>query len=91
MAITLTKKVTSVWADGRPPKSGPGSISDIILPYIETMVAEGKTDGVYYYVDDTTNYRLWTDQTSAQTYSEFCLNTATEVGRTDLTVTVTDI
>ena len=91
MSITLTKKATSVWADGLPPKTGPGSTVGIIRPFIETMVAEGKTDGVYYYLDDTTNYRLWTDQTSAQAYADICVSAETQIGRTDLTVTIEDI
>ena len=90
MAITLTKKVTGTWADGLPPQVGPGSIGDIILPFVNDMETQEKTDGVYYYVDGATTYRLWADQTSALAFVDVCNNAASAVGRTDLSMVIED-
>jgi hypothetical protein len=91
MSITLTKKATSFWADGLPPQIGTGSVGAVLHPFIETMIAEDKTDGVWYPIDANSNYRLWTDQTSAQAYADICTSAESQVGRTDLTVTIEDI
>ena len=90
MAITLTKKVTGTWADGLPPQIGPGSIVDSVAPFVNDMETQEKTDGVYYFVDSATSYRLWADQTSAQAYVDVCNSAASAVGRTDLTLTIED-
>ena len=91
MAITLTKKVTSTWTDGNPPQTGTGSISAIVGPFIADMVAQDKTDGVYYIESDTSSYRLWTDQTSAQAFADLIEGAAAGLPRTDFSYVITDI
>ena len=104
MAITLTKKFTGIWANGNPPiteeeRLDPllvspvpvaGSISGITRPFIADMVAQGKTDGQYYLISDTTSYRLWTDQASVQAWADLVVNAAAGLGRTDFSYTITD-
>ena len=91
MAITLTKKVTSTWTDGNPPHTGTGSISGIVGPYITDMLAQDKTDGVFYPDSDTTSYRLWTDQASAQAFADLIESAAAGLPRTDFSYTITDV
>jgi hypothetical protein len=91
MAITLTKKITSTFANGRPSPGDPDSPASIIGPYIADQVSAGKTDGVIDIVDNDTSIRLWADQTSAQNYSDFVISTMTGLGRTDLTNVISDI
>jgi len=86
MAITLTKKITSTWSHGNPPR--PGVIVD---PFIADMVAQEKTDGIYYLVSDTESYRLWTDQASAQAFADLMVSSAAGVPRTDYSYVITDI
>lgn len=105
MAITLTKKFTGTWANGNPPITEEelldpllvslvpvaGSISGITRPFIADMVAQGKTDGQYYFISDTSSYRLWTDQASVLAFRDLVVNAAAGVGRTDFSYTITDI
>ena len=97
MAITLTKKVTATWTDGRPdPDSllpdGSNTGRQWWAPFNEDMVAQDKTDGVYYVVDADTNYRLWADQTSAQAFYDKCVAFAEVLNRaSDITVVIEDI
>jgi hypothetical protein len=91
MAITLTKKVTTTYANGWPEPGSEGSISATVQPYIEEMVALGKTDGVNERIDDNTMARLWADEASAQDFVALATGALAKLGRTDATVTVTDI
>jgi len=97
MAITLTKKVTATWTDERPdPDSllpdGSKTGQEWWAPFNEDMVAQDKTDGVYYVVDADTNYKLWADQTSAQAFYDKCVAFAEVLNRvSDLTVVIEDI
>jgi hypothetical protein len=91
MAITLTKKVTTTYANGWPVPGSEGSITATVQPYIEEMVALGKTDGVNEGIDDNTMARLWVDETSAQEFVALVTGAVAEKGRTDVTITVTDI
>ena len=91
MAITLTKKVTGTWADGNPLQTGTGSISAIVAPFIDDMVAQDKTDGQYYRESDTSSYRLWTDQPSAQAFANLIESAAAGLSRTDYSYVITDI
>jgi hypothetical protein len=91
MAITLTKKVTSTYANGRPSLGDPDSPYEIFKPYIAEQVSLGKTDGVIDILDTHTSVRLWADQASAQDFSDFSIATMTGLGRTDLTNVISDI
>lgn len=91
MAITLTKKVTTTYANGWPAPGSEGSISATVQPYIEEMITLGKTDGVNERIDDNTMARLWVDETSAQEFVALVTGAVAEKGRTDVTITVTDI
>lgn len=97
MAITLTKKVTATWTNGRPdPDSllpdGSKTVQAWWTPFNDEMIAQDKTDGVYYVVDDDTNYKLWTDQASAQAFYDNCIECATVLDRaSDITVVIEDI
>jgi hypothetical protein len=91
MAITLTKKVTTTYANGWPEPGSEGSISAIVQPYIEEMVVLGKTDGVNERIDDNTMARLWVDEASAQEFVALATGALAEIGRTDATITITDI
>jgi len=86
MAITPTKKVTSTWIDGNPPRTGV-----IVAPFITDMVAQEKTDGIFYLVSDTESYRLWTDLTSAQAFADLMVSSAARVSRTDYSYIITDV
>jgi hypothetical protein len=56
------------------------------------MLTQNKTDGVYYIVDTDTNYKLWTDQASAQAFNDKCIEFATVLNRaSDITVVIEDI
>jgi hypothetical protein len=91
MAITLTKKVTSTFANTRPEPGDPDSPFEIFKPYIAEQVTLGKTDGIIEALDIYTSVRLWADQTSAQDFSDFSIATLASLGRTDLTNVITDI
>lgn len=91
MPITLTKKVTSVWSNGRPPATGPGSIHEFVQPVIDTLFAQDKTDGVWSTIDQFSSYRLFADQASATVFFDAINEIAIQIGRTDLTVTIVDI
>jgi hypothetical protein len=97
MAITLTKKVTATWVNGRPDPAtvfpgGTETVQEWWTPFTDEMIAQDKTDGVYYVVDADTNYRLWTDQASAQAFDDKCIECATKLNRTsDITVVTEDI
>lgn len=91
MAITLTKKVTSTYANGWPEYGSPGSISATVQPYIAEMVTLEKTDGVFYQDNSTTSYRLWTDLESAQAFAELCVSATSQIGLTDYSYVITDI
>jgi hypothetical protein len=91
MAIILTKKVTSTWTDGNTPRTGTGSISAIVQPFIADMVTQGKTDGEYYLISDTSSYRLWTDQPSAQAFADLIESAAAGLSRTDFSYAITDV
>jgi hypothetical protein len=94
MAITLTKKVTATWTNGRPDPAttfpgGSETIQEWWTPFNDEMIAQEKTNGVYYVVDADTNYKLWADQTSAQAFYDKCVECATKLDRTsDLTVVI---
>jgi len=91
MALTLTKKITGIYANGWPDIDSPESVSATVTPYIAEMVTLGKTDGVFYPISDTSSYRLWTDQTSAQNFADLVVNATAGLGRTDFSYTITDI
>ena len=91
MAITLTKKVTSTWTDGCPTPGGLRSMAEIIHPFVDEMTIQYKTDGVYYELSDTSSYRLWTDETSAQQFADLVTTTAAEKNYTDYSYIITDI
>jgi hypothetical protein len=91
MAITLTKQVTSTYANPRPIIGNPDSPYEIFTPYIAEQVSLGKTDGQIDVLDTYTSVRLWADQASAQDFSDFSIATLASLGRTDLTNTITDI
>jgi hypothetical protein len=91
MAITLTKKVTSTYANPRPNPGDPDSPFEIFQPYIAEQVTLGKTDGTIEVLDTYTSVRLWADQASAQDFSDFSIATLASLGRTDLTNVITDI
>ena len=91
MAITLTKKVTSTFANPRPQPGDSESPANIVAPYIAEQVTLEKTDGQIDIVDNYTSVRLWADQASAQDYADFIIATMDSLGRTDLTNTITDI
>jgi len=91
MAITLTKKVTSTFANPRPNQGDSDSPYEIVAPYIAEQVTLGKTDGLIDVLDTYTSVRLWADQTSAQAYADFITATMSGLGRTDLTNVITDI
>ena len=91
MAITLTKIVTSTYANPRPSPGDPDSPFEIFKPYIAEQMSLGKTDGIIDVIDAYTSVRLWADQASAQDFADFSIATLTSLGRTDLTNTITDI
>ena len=97
MAITLTKKVTATWVNGRPDPAtvfpgGTETVQEWWTPFTDQMVAQGTTDGVYYVIDADTNYRLWTDQASAQIFDDKCVECASKLNRAaDITVIIEDI
>jgi hypothetical protein len=91
MAITLTKKVTTIYANPRPMPGDPDSPFEMINPYIADQVALGKTDGQIDVIDNHTSVRLWADQTSAQDFADFVEATVISLGRTDSSYTITDI
>ena len=91
MAITLTKKVTSTYANPRPNPGDSDSPYEIVAPYIAEQVSLGKTDGQIDVLDTYTSVRLWADQASAQDFADFIVATMTGLGRSDLTNTITDI
>jgi hypothetical protein len=91
MAITLTKKVTQTFANGRPNPGNSDSVSAVVQAYVAEQVALGKTDGVDDVVDDNSHTRLWVDQASAQAFVDFCAKANQEIGRTDYTGTITDV
>jgi hypothetical protein len=97
MAITLTKKVTATWTNGRPDPAtvfpgGTETVQEWWTPFNEEMAAQDKTDGIYYVINADTNYRLWTDETSAQSFDDKCIECAAKLDRaSDITVVIEDI
>jgi len=91
MAITLTKKVTTTYANGWPDPDSPESISAIVRPYITEMVTLEKTDGENEGIDENSMARLWVDETSAQEFVALVTGAVAEKGHTDVTITITDI
>ena len=91
MAITLTKKTTSTYTNGWPEPGSEGSISATVKPYIAEQLAAGKTDGVNEYIDSNTMARCWVDESSASAFVDLVMNASTQIGRTDLSVTISDI
>jgi len=91
MAITLTKKVTSTYANLRPSPGDPDSPYEMVQPYIAEQMSLGKTDGQIDVLDAYTSVRLWADQASAQDFADFIIATMAGLGRSDLTNTITDI
>jgi hypothetical protein len=52
---------------------------------------EGKTDGVFENISDTTTVRLWADEASAQDFVDRIVASAAELGRTDISISILDI
>ena len=89
--MTFTKKFTRTYTNGAPLPGDPDSPFEMLEPLRKRLVAEGKTDGVFYRIDDKSSYRLFADQESAQTWADLCKSTGTRNGRYDMTCTITDI
>ena len=91
MSITYTKKTELVYGNGWVPNGQPGSLAQWIFPYSEQMREAGKTDGTWDLINDTTTVRLWTDEESALGFVKMIEDTIAETGRTDVSITVSDI
>jgi hypothetical protein len=91
MAITYTKKTELFYGNGWVSNDQPGSLAQWIFPYSEQMRVAGKTDGTWDLINDNTTVRLWTDEESAQGFVKIIEDTITETGRTDISITVSDI
>ena len=89
--MTFTKKFTRTYADRAPLPGDADSPFEVLEPLRKQLVAQGKTDGVLYKIDDKSSYRLFVDQASAQAWADLCKSTGTRNGRNDLSCTVTDI
>ena len=55
------------------------------------MTAEGKTDGTWDLIDPNTTVRLWADESSALGFVSVVETAIRETGRTDISITVSDI
>jgi hypothetical protein len=91
MSITFTKKTTLVYGNGWVSNDQPGSLARWIFPYSELMREAGKTDGTWDLINDTTTVRLWVDEESAQGFVKMIEDAVQETGRTDISITVSDI
>ena len=91
MAITYTKKTELFYGNGWVPNDQPGSLAHWIFPYSEQMREAGKTDGTWDLINDTTTVRLWTDEESAQGFVKVIEEAVQVTGRTDISITVSDI
>jgi len=87
MAITFTKKTELVYGNGWTPQVFGSWIHDYCLE----KATEGKTDGVFEQINDTTTVRLWVDETSAQEFIARIVESAEEIGRTDISISMSDI
>jgi hypothetical protein len=89
--MTFTKKFTRTYTNGAPLPGDADSPFEVLEPLRKQLVAEGKTDGVLYKIDDKSSYRLFVDQASAQSWADLCKSTGAQNGRNDLSCTITDI
>jgi len=87
MTITFTKMTELVYGNGWTPQVFGSWIHDYCLE----KAAEGKTDGVFANVSDTTTVRLWVDEASAQDFVDRIIAAAIELGRTDISISIKDI
>jgi hypothetical protein len=86
MAITFTKKTLLVYGNGWTPE-----VFDWIHSYGLEKAAEGKTDGEFEQISDTTTVRLWVDEASAQDFVDKITASVLDIGRPDISVSITDI
>ena len=91
MSIVFTKKTVTVYGLGWADEPDPRSLAQWIRPYNILMVEAGKTDGRYDVISPTTTVRLWVDEASAQGFVKVIQDAASELGRTDISVTIEDI
>lgn len=89
--MKFTKKFTRTYTNGAPLPGDPDSPYETLEPLRKRLLAEEKTDGVFYGIDDKSSYRLFVDQESAQAWADLCKSTCTQNGRYDMTCTITDI
>jgi hypothetical protein len=85
---TMTKQATMTWASAEDQKN-PG-VNAARETYIANAVAAGTTDGVPVIVSDVTTIRYWLDQTSADDWYSFIVQTAVDNNVTPPTVIIAD-
>jgi hypothetical protein len=91
MSIVFTKKTVTVYGLGWADEPDSRSLHKWIRPYNDQMVEAGKTDGRYDVISPTTTVRLWADEASALGFIKVIEDAASELGRTDISVTIEDI
>ena len=63
-----------------------------LAPLLAQLIAEGKTDGEFYRLDDYSGYRLFSDRASAESWQAALSQNIIEFGnRTDFTATIEEL
>jgi hypothetical protein len=85
---TMTKLATMTWPSNE--AQNLPAITEARVPYIETQISIGHTDGVADNLSPTVTTRKWSDQTAAENWANFITTTATNAG-TSVNVVITDL
>lgn len=86
--MSATKLTTMTWLSNE--DENLPAITAARTAFIETMTAEGKTDGVGTAISPTVTTRSWIDQAAAEEWQTFITTTATDNGVT-VDVVISDI
>ena len=63
-----------------------------LAPLLAQLIAEGKTDGDFFRLNDCSGYRLFSDRASAESWQAALSQCIREIGkRTDFTATIEEI
>lgn len=86
--MIATKLTTMTWPSNEDENSS--GIDAARIPFVQTLISEGKTDGVAVAVSPTVTTRTWLDQAAAEEWQTFITNAAVDNG-TSVSVVISDI
>ena len=84
----MTKTATMTWPSHEAQLLQ--AITDARIPFIQTQITLGKTDGVATNISPTVTSRNWVDAEAAQEWADFITSAAIDAS-TSVNVVITDI